>query len=309
MKKHLAFLFCFFAVALSVAAQNAALQSRLLDDLKMLASVEFQGRKTGTEGARKTRVFLQNRFSEIGLKPAFGKSYEQTFTFKNRQGETLTGINMAGVIEGSNKNLWIVVSAHYDHLGIIGNDIFFGADDNASGVAALLALAERFAKEKPMHNILFLACDAEEMGLHGSRYFVANLPFPLEQLALNVNMDMVSRSANSELFAVGTYHYPILKKILSQQIVQGLTLTFGKDDPKGQSGSDWSDASDHAPFHRKGIPFIYFGVEDHEDYHKPTDTFEHIQPDFFQAAVKVIGDSVSLLDRNLPTIHKQKNRH
>lgn len=301
------FLFVCIAVSLTLSAQTAVTQSRLLDDLRILASVEMEGRRTGTEGAVKARKFLQNRFTEIGLKPAFGNSYEQSFEFKNRRGETLQGVNLAGVIEGRNKNLWIVVCAHYDHLGKVGNDIFFGADDNASGVAALLALAERFVKEKPLHNMLFLAPDAEEMGLQGSRYFVANTPFPIEQLALNINMDMVSRSDKNELYAVGTYHYPVLKKILSKQTVKGFTLKFGHDEPNsGQVGNDWSNASDHAPFHQKGIPFIYFGVEDHEDYHKPTDTFERIQPEFFSAVVVGIGNSLRLLDQNLISIHKQK---
>jgi Zn-dependent M28 family amino/carboxypeptidase len=155
--------------------------------------------------------------------------------------------------------------------------------------------------------MLFLAPDAEEMGLQGSRYFVANTPFPIEQLALNINMDMVSRSDKNELYAVGTYHYPGLKKILSKQTVKGFTLKFGHDEPNsGQVGDDWSNASDHAPFHQKGIPFIYFGVEDHEDYHKPTDTFERIQPEFFSAVVVGIGNSLRLLDQNLISIHKQK---
>ncbi|WP_448519404.1 M20/M25/M40 family metallo-hydrolase [Rhodoflexus sp.] len=307
MKKYL-FLFLLYTASFSLAAQISATQSRLLDDLKILASVEFEGRRTGTEGAAKARNFLQKRFAEIGLKPAFGSSYEQKFEFKNRQSETLQGINMAGVIEGKNKNLWIVVCAHYDHLGKVGNDIFPGADDNASGVAALLALAERFAKEKPLHNILFLAPDAEEMGLKGSRYFVENLPFPIANLALNINMDMVSRSAKNELFAVGAYHTPLLRNILEKQAIKDFTLTFGHDEPKEQPGYDWSNASDHAPFHQKGIPFIYFGVDDHEDYHKPTDTFDRIQPEFFSAVVKGIGDSIQLLDKNLVPIYKQKKK-
>jgi len=309
VKKLILPLALFIAVSLSLAAQTVALQNRLLDDLRTLASIELGGRRTGTEGAAKARKFLQSRFTEIGLKPAFGNSYEQAFEFKNRRGETLQGVNLAGIIEGRNKNLWIVVSAHYDHLGKIGNDIFLGADDNASGVAALLALAERFAKEKPQHNILFLAPDAEEMGLHGSRYFVNHMPFPIARLALNINMDMISRSDKNELYAVGTYYHPILKKILSEQTIQGFSLRFGHDQPhKGQAGYDWSNASDHAPFHQKRIPFIYFGVEDHEDYHQPTDTFERIHPEFYKSVIVAIGNSIRLLDENLITIHKQKSK-
>lgn len=290
------------------AAAQTSTQSRLLEDLKTLASAEFEGRRSGTEGAEKARRFIRQRFTQIGLQPAFGKTYEQLFEIKTRKGERLQGVNLAGVIRGTkNNSLWIVVSAHYDHLGKIGNDIFFGADDNASGVAALLALAERFVKNPPRHNMLFLATDGEEIGLQGARHFTAHLPFAEKQLALNVNMDMVSRSDKNELFAAGTYHYPILKKILSQYVPQGFKLSFGHDSPQGQTGDDWSNASDHAPFHQKGIPFVYFGVEDHEDYHKPTDTFERIHPRFFAAAVTGIGDCLQLLDQNLNAVYKQKS--
>ncbi|MCS7017789.1 MAG: M28 family peptidase [Cytophagales bacterium] len=282
---------------------------RLLEDLKTLASVELEGRRTGTQGAVKARLFIQKRFAEIGLKPAFGKSYEQPFWVKNQK-EAIEGVNLAGFIAGTKKNKqWIVICAHYDHLGKVGSTVFPGADDNASGVAALLALAEYFTKKPPQHNLLFLTPDAEEMGLKGAKHFLKNLPFPIEQLALHINMDMISRSNKNELFAVGTYHYPVLKKILAQYVAKGFKLSFGHDHPQHPTQDDWSNASDHAPFHQQGIPFVYFGVEDHEDYHQPTDTFERIHPTFFSAVVAGIAECVHLLDQHLNNIHKQKSQH
>ncbi|MCS6966973.1 MAG: M28 family peptidase [Cytophagales bacterium] len=308
MKKYI-FSVCFWAVfyGFLFAQTPAWWQNKLLEDLQILASAEMEGRRTDTPGAAKARQFIKQRFIEIGLKPAFGQSYEQPFSFHIFLAGQKRGVNIAGIVEGKESDLWIVISAHYDHLGKSGNTIYYGADDNASGVAALLSLANLFTKQPPRHNMLFLATDAEEIGLQGAKYFVEHLPFPLEKLALNVNLDMVSRSDSNQLIACGTYHYPVLKHILQQCQPEDLHLVFGHDYPqKGAKSTDWTNASDHAAFHQQGVPFIYFGVEDHQDYHTPTDTVERIQPHFFRAAVETIARGIILLDQHLDDVCQSK---
>ncbi|HEX8638356.1 MAG TPA: M20/M25/M40 family metallo-hydrolase, partial [Pyrinomonadaceae bacterium] len=190
-------------------------------------------------------------------------------------------------------------TAHYDHVGIQKGEIYNGADDDASGTAALFALAEYFNKNKPAHTIIFAAFDGEESGLRGSRAFVAAPPVKKEQIALNVNMDMVSRNDKNELYASGTYHYPAFKPMLEQVAKKAkIKLLLGHDRPE-QGPNDWTNQSDHGSFHAAKIPFVYFGVEDHKDYHKPTDDFVNINQEFYVRAVETILEAVKSFDKNL----------
>ena len=274
--------------------------ARLLADLKMLSSDEMEGRSADRPSMEKARAFIERRFRESGLAP-FGKGYRQEFTIKVRGKESgLPGVNFIGFVKGKkNPEKYIVVSAHYDHVGIEDGQIYNGADDNASGTAALFAIAEGFRKQPPDNSIIVVAFDAEEKGLGGSRYFIENLPVARASVLLNVNMDMVSRNAKGEIYAAGGFHYPHLKPILEKaQKTAKVRLLLGHDDPKLGPGN-WTNQSDHAAFHAAKIPFVYFGVEDHADYHKPTDDFEKIDPGFFTRAVETILATVRLLDKYL----------
>lgn len=259
----------------------------------------MRGRRTGSPESVKAREFIVDRFKDAGLK-TFGNSYIQEFTFTRRgQTEKIAGANVVGFIKGKkHSEKYIVVSAHYDHVGVQNGEIFNGADDNASGTAALLGLIEAFKKDKPENSIIFAAFDAEEMGLQGSRYFVANLPVKKESVLLNVNMDMLSRSDEGELWAAGTFHYPQLKPVLeAAQKTATVKLLLGHDDPK-LGADDWTTQSDHAAFHRAGIPFVYFGVVNHADYHKPTDDFANIQAQFYVRSVDTILEIIQKFDRS-----------
>jgi len=131
------------------------------------------------------------------------------------------------------------------------------------------------------------AFDAEEFGLQGSKFFVQNPMVSLDKVKVNLNMDMISRSDDKTLFAVGTRYTDYLKEIiLNFKPTGNIKLLTGHDG--GDLQENWTYASDHASFHRKNIPFIYFGVTDHIDYHKPTDDFENIQPEFYVNAVNTI---------------------
>lgn len=279
---------------------------QLLKDVEELSSDAYQGREAGTEGAARARQYLASAFGQRGLQP-LGSSFEHPFTLKGQDGqERGMGGNVIGYIEGTvHPTTYLVVTAHYDHLGTRGGDVYNGADDNASGTAALLALGAFFQAYPPTHSIVFVALDGEEVGLQGAEAFLASPPVEQDRILLNINMDMISRSEKGELYVAGTSHYPYLKPYL-EQAVEGaeLHLRFGHDTTDG-SEEDWTYSSDHAVFHREGIPFLYFGVEDHAGYHHPSDDFEAITPAFFKTTVDVILSTLKVLDENLQEIRAQ----
>jgi len=280
---------------------------RMVDDLRFLASDELAGRRVGTQGNARAREYILAAFREIGLEP-IGDGYTWEFTFVGRRDSVeYRGTNVVGMIRGTeHPERYIVLTAHFDHVGIgrpdeAGDSIYNGADDNASGTAALLALARYFREHRPAHSIVFAALDAEEMGLQGARAFVRTPPIPLDAVVINVNMDMVGRNDAGELYVAGTYHYPFLKPVVERIAERApVRLLMGHDSPDLPPGQDWTSASDHGAFHAAGIPFLYFGVEDHEDYHRPSDEFDGIQPDFYAAAVRTVLATVLELDRNPP---------
>jgi len=270
-----------------------------MQDLKILSSDDMQGRKTGTEGNKKVQELIVKQLKELNVTP-FTPDYSQLFSFTQNFGmaEQVRGNNILGVLPGKKKET-IVISAHYDHVGVNNNEIYNGADDNASGVAALLAMMNYFKNNPPSHRIIFAFFDAEEKGLKGSAHFINSLDLEKEKIVLNINMDMISRSDKNTLYACGGYHYPNVKKILEGVTPpNGITLGFGYDDPILKR-NDWTSQSDHYNFHLKKIPFVYFGVEDHPDYHKPTDDFEKINQDFYKNSVETVLQCVKALDKRL----------
>jgi Zn-dependent M28 family amino/carboxypeptidase len=286
------------------AAQTAAIDAtQLMRDLQTLAADHMEGRLVGTPGSARAREFIVRRFTEAGVEP-LGTSYEHPFTFHGRSSDQ-SGVNVLGVVRGRREpNRYIVVTAHYDHLGVRGGQVFNGADDNASGVAALLAVAAQLSADRPNHSVLFAALDAEELGLRGARALLAKPPVPLEQMAMNVNLDMVARDAGNVLYASGTAHYPFLKPLLSDVARPPVVLRFGHD-VAGARGDDWTRDSDHFPFHEAGIPYVYFGVEDEAQHHKATDDADTVTPEFFVGAANTILAAIRKIDYNLDTIVKR----
>ena len=140
--------------------------------------------------------------------------------------------------------------------------------------------------------MIFVATDAEEMGLRGAQAFVGSALMPRGGVALNVNLDMVSRNATNEIFAAGTSHTPWLRPMVEDVLQRTpVTIRFGHD-RAGDALEDWTDQSDHGAFHARGIPFVYFGVEDHPDYHEPTDTADRINPGFFGDVADMIVEAI-----------------
>lgn len=297
------FLGLFLLTGLHAGGQTVGLEKeQALADLKTLASDAYQGRETGTEGGEKARDYIKMRLEEMGLKPYHGQWF-QPFTATDRDGQELAAINVAGYIPGTESGCAIVIGAHYDHLGIRSEKIYNGADDNASGTAALLALASYFASHPPKHTLIFVAFDAEEKGLQGSRHFVKEINAE-DSILFNLNFDMISRSEAREIFASGTHHTPTLKSRMGYLVDQdkwGALLRFGHDKPRSHR-QDWTYASDHGSFFREGIPFLYFGVEDHEDYHQETDVYDKIDPDFYLGVLGILLETSLLLDQQLEEI-------
>ncbi|MCA8900307.1 MAG: M20/M25/M40 family metallo-hydrolase [Hyphomonas sp.] len=273
-----------------------------------LSSDALEGRLMGSPGGDAARGFLRKRFEVNGLIAPTGPGYEQPFSAfmpdNAPEGFPEHGTNLVGLIEGRTpgEGALLVVTAHYDHVGIREGEIYNGADDNASGAAALTAVASYFADHPPEHDIVFVLFDGEEIGFQGSRYFIQSEAADTARMALNLNFDMVSRSDVNELYVCGSYHTPELFPML-EELAAGapVKLILGHDRPE-QGPDDWTGQSDHAVFHRAGIPFLYFGVEDHPDYHKPTDDFAAIPQDFFVHSVETLIMAARMADARLDEI-------
>ncbi|MBF0288561.1 MAG: M20/M25/M40 family metallo-hydrolase [SAR324 cluster bacterium] len=193
------------------------------------------------------------------------------------QGKAWVGRNIIGVLPGSHPDLKreaVVIGAHYDHLGTDNNDIYFGANDNSAGVAALLGVAKAFhaLEQKPARTVIFAAFDAEEIGKKGSKHFIEYSPIPILQTVLMVNFDMIGKNEPNSIFAVGTRSSFELHQI-HQKVNEyvGLALVHPKSYRLGRS--------DHSPFYKAGVPIMYlFGGLD-KDYNTPQDTWEKLIPE------------------------------
>ena len=276
--------------------------ARLLEDVRALSADSMEGRGAGTKGGELARAYVERRFTEAGLAPLWS-SFEQPFELPSKG----KGVNVVGYVRGTKyPERLIVISAHYDHLGVRDGQVYNGADDNASGVAVLLQLAAHYkGAARPEHTLVFAALDAEEQGLVGARELVRRLLAEKRDVALDVNLDMVGHSERGELYASGTYHTPALRPALERVAAAApIKLLIGHDRPE-QGHDDWTNQSDQYAFHRAGVPFVYFGVEDHKDYHKPSDDFDTLTRDFFVGAAETVLEAVGALDADLAAATKK----
>jgi Zn-dependent M28 family amino/carboxypeptidase len=286
--------------------------AQLLNDLKVLSADDMQGRLVETPGGEKARKYVIQRFVESGIEP-MGVSYEEPFTFaaRGRAGAAPAadrhGINVIGQIEGSKQpRRYIVISAHYDHVGMRGDTVMYGADDNASGTAGLFAVAKYFSAHKPANTLIFAAFDAEEAGEWGSKSFVKQPPVDASLIDIDLNMDMIGREPDDRLFVVGTALQPFLKPYVENIAKTApVKLLIGHEDPK--QPEDWTRQSDHYSFIVAKVPALYFGVEDFERYHKPTDTYESMTYDFYVRAIETMVLAAQEFDRHLSEIAKLKS--
>lgn len=285
--------------AFATAAAAQVDQAILLNDVRTLSSDSMEGRGAGTPGGERARAYVAARFEALGLTaPASGRL--QPFTREGRRG-AVSGANVLGVVRGTRTpDRWIIVSAHYDHLGVRDGQIYNGADDNASGVASMLEVARQLREHPPEHSVLFIAFDAEERGLLGARAYVDAPAVPLDATSLEFNLDMTAREDDGRLWVTGTYQNPRLRPILEPIGPSGpVRLAFGKDTPQDTGENNWVMTSDQGPFAERNMAFLYFGADYHPDYHRPTDDFERVRPEVLTGATDLIVRSFRALDAAL----------
>ena len=263
-----------------------------------LSSDEFEGRKTQAPGAEKSRDYIKQQFQELGLQPwgaDFIVPFEYQTFFTQENGANVVATAMA--TEPTNR--WRIIVAHYDHLGMSGSKIYHGADDNASGVAAMLAIAkhwqQQFALQSntlPKVNLMFVATDAEEPGLYGSIALVEQLKtrLPEATFELMLNLDMVSHPGRPyAIYLEGSRNFTQFtqfKPLLNQQNRLCIKLSHPKPVGRSIQSTDWLRASDHYSFHKANIPWLYFGVPTHPQYHTPEDTVATIDITFLAAVTE-----------------------
>ena len=278
----------------STAATSVSDTARIMANLHALSADSMEGRQAGTAGGKRARAWIVRELTSMGVRP-LGESYEHVVKLPVRANADTLGANIVARIAGRNSTgPVLVLSAHYDHLGIRNGVIYNGADDDASGVIALLEIARRLLTEPPEHDVVFAFFDAEEGGLRGSRAFVADEVVPLSRIALNINLDMVSRQDGKALWVAGLSHYPGLRSLaeLAAQMAT-IPVKFGHDMPSEKPGDNWTSASDHGSFHARGIPFLYLGVEDHA---------EKVDPSFYAAVIDFAYALTRAADRDLTRI-------
>lgn len=272
------------AVSLVQAGQELSVDigaQELRAHVYQLASPEFLGRRGA--GAARTARHLARSFERLKLQPAFGGSYYQFIPWllaeQNQQKHSFIGANVGAILPGTDPALrdeWILLCAHYDHLGGHPWRYFPGADDNASGVAMLLEVAERFALQtpRPRRTIAFLAFDQEEAGLLGSTHFATHTPLPFKKLKTVLVADMLGRSMvnvmDEYVFALGSETSGELRRLVEEvKPERGLEV--------GRIGADLiGTRSDYGPFRDRKVPFLFFSTGQHPDYHQPTDLPDRI---------------------------------
>jgi hypothetical protein len=314
-------LLCLFLLIgfLSCKNEPKVAKNNIKEDVSFLANDKLEGRQTGTQGEVLASEYLIKRFKEIGVQPKGTEGFLQSFSFKPKTDphsevvfttnadSTITGHNVIGFIDNKAKTT-IVIGAHYDHLGFGGEGSLYrgedkaihnGADDNASGVAVMLNLAEKLKTKNTNNNYLFMAFSGEEMGLLGSNYFVKNATIDTKRINYMINMDMVGRlKADSTLAVYGVGTSPILKQ----------TLKAHNSNFKLIQKESGIGPSDHTSFYNVDIPVLHFFTGQHEDYHKPSDDFEKLNYKGMQTISNYIFEVISDLDNNgkLP-FRKTKN--
>ncbi|MFD2561073.1 M28 family metallopeptidase [Aquimarina rubra] len=291
---------------LDVASYAETITSKELKDyLYTFAGDDFEGRDTGEAGQKKAAEYLKEQYKRMNIpSPMGGDNYFQEIPESYFRGGIKSSENVLAYIKGSEKpDEIIVLSAHYDHVGVDSKgNIYNGADDDGSGTVSLLEIAEAFAKaakdgQGPKRSVLFLHVTGEEKGLYGSKYYTENPIFSLENTVTNLNIDMIGRideAHQSEdmkdyVYLIGSDRLSTELHTLSEEMNTkytqlNLDYTYNaKDDP-----NRFYYRSDHYNFAKHNIPIIFYFNGVHEDYHQPTDTPDKIEYDLMTKRAKLV---------------------
>ena len=285
------------------------------EHVEFLSDDKLEGRRVGSTGTMKAADYIASCLKDMGITP-YGESYFQDFEIdkikeiiafgRRLPGEASFIRNVLGKIEGKNKDEYVIVGAHYDHIGLSANlelddRIFNGADDNASGVSAILQIAKAFIStdELPQKTIIFAFWDAEEIGLVGSKCFVASFE-DISKVKSYLNLDMVGRNNNDSCLQVAfiysdtTCNYGQLIKQNIDEYGLNLESVTDEDDINNnfsirtntntvssffKLSALFRASSDNASFESKGVPIFLFTTGLHSDYHKTSDHAEMINYD------------------------------
>ena len=282
--------------------------SDIYSHIEFLASDSLQGRESGTKFEALASNYIIQKFEEFGVQPKGDDgTFLQAFTINTARltnphasddvgGERRVANNVVGWIPGrSNTNEYVIIGAHYDHLGygsfgsLYRGDtprIHNGADDNASGTAGLLELAHYFSENPPVDNILLLAFSGEEMGLLGSAHYVEEPTVDLSQAKAMINLDMIGRMSDKNLLIFGVGTTPKWSE---------LALAVNEDSLSLNLVEDGTGASDHTSFYYKNIPVLHYFTDTHSDYHRPSDDLAYIEVEGQELVVDHVARMIDAL--------------
>ena len=277
-------------------ALNTINRSSAEATINFLASDELQGREAGFHGSRVTSEYIVSLLQWMGVSP-LADCYFQPFDayrkerqkkgrlevhpdsiakLKQEVHQKLTMRNVLGMIPGKNTKEYVIVGAHFDHLGIDpvldGDQIYNGADDNASGVSAVLQIARAFlaSGQQPERNVIVAFWDGEEKGLLGSKYFVQTCPF-LSQIKGYLNFDMIGRNNKPQQPKQVVYFYTAVHPVFGDWLKEDIRKYGLQLEPDYRAWENPIGGSDNGSFAKVGIPIIWYHTDGHPDYHQPSD--------------------------------------
>lgn len=285
-------------------ALNTINRSSAEATINFLASDELQGREAGVHGSRVTSEYIVSLLQWMGVSP-LADSYFQPFDayrkerqkkgrlevhpdsiakLKQEVHQKLSMRNVLGMIPGKNTKEYVIVGAHFDHLGIDpaldGDQIYNGADDNASGVSAVLQIARAFlaSGQQPERNVIFAFWDGEEKGLLGSKYFVQTCPF-LSQIKGYLNFDMIGRNNKPQQPKQVVYFYTAAHPVFGDWLKEDIRKYSLQLEPDYRAWENPIGGSDNGSFAKVGIPIIWYHTDGHPDYHQPSDHADRLNWD------------------------------
>ena len=285
-------------------ALNTINRSSAEATINFLASDELQGREAGFHGSRVTSEYIVSLLQWMGVSP-LADCYFQPFDayrkerqkkgrlevhpdsiakLKQEVHQKLTMRNVLGMIPGKNTKEYVIVGAHFDHLGIDpvldGDQIYNGADDNASGVSAVLQIARAFlaSGQQPERNVIFAFWDGEEKGLLGSKYFVQTCSF-LSQIKGYLNFDMIGRNNKPQQPKQVVYFYTAAHPVFGDWLKEDIRKYGLQLEPDYRAWENPIGGSDNGSFAKVGIPIIWYHTDGHPDYHQPSDHADRLNWD------------------------------